>query len=126
MFCTRKTIWNSKNSQNGRKWLYWKPFFTTIYFKHWYSIELLSPLSQSVFDVENTEAFIQEFKNMLPPDDYNLISFDVTSLFKNVLLDYTINIILKQIYDQRELLETKISRKEMKDLLLLRTKVFLW
>ena len=78
-----------------------------------------------MFDVENTEAFIQEFKNMLPPDDYNLISFDVTSLFKNVLLDYTINIILKQIYDQRELLETKISRKEMKDLLLLRTKVFL-
>ena len=85
MFCTRKTIWNNKNSQNGRKWLYWKPFFTTIYFKHWYSIELLSPLSQSVFDVKNTEAFIQEFKNMLPPDDYNLISFDVTSLFKNVL-----------------------------------------
>ena len=62
---------------------------------------------------------------MLPPDDYNLISFDVTSLFKNVLLDYTINIILKQIHDRRELLETKISSKEMKDLLLLRTKVFL-
>ena len=78
-----------------------------------------------MFDVKNTEAFIQEFKNMLPPDDYNLISCDVTSLFKNVLLDYTINIILKQIYDQRELLETKISRKEMKDLLLLLTKVFL-
>ena len=58
---------------------------------------------------------------MLPPDDYKLISFDVTSLFTNVPLDYTINIILKRIYDQREL-ETKISRKEMKDLLLLCTK----
>ena len=58
---------------------------------------------------------------MLPPDDYKLISFDVTSLFTNVPLDYTINIILKRISDQREL-ETKISRKEMKDLLLLSTK----
>ena len=78
-----------------------------------------------MFAVKNTEAFIHEFKNMLPPDDYNLISFDVISLSKNVLLDYTINIILKQIHDRRELLETKISSKEMKDLLLLRTKVFL-
>ena len=54
---------------------------------------------------------------MLPPDDYKLISFDVTSLFTNVPVVYTINI----IYDQREL-ETKISRKEMKDLLLRCTK----
>ena len=58
---------------------------------------------------------------MLPPDNYKLISFDVTSLFTNVLLDYTVSIILKRIYDQREL-ETKISRKEMKDILLLCTK----
>ena len=57
---------------------------------------------------------------MLPPDDYKQISFDVTLLFTNVPLDYTINIILKRISDQREL-ETKISRKEMKDLLLLST-----
>ena len=68
-----------------------------------------------------TKAFIEEFKNMLPPDNYKLISFDVTSLFTNVLLDYTVSIILKRIYDQREL-ETKISRKEMKDILLLCTK----
>ena len=31
--------------------------------------KLLSPLSHSEFTVENTKAFIQEFKNMLPPDD---------------------------------------------------------
>ena len=68
-----------------------------------------------------TKAFIEEFKNMLPRDNYKLISFDVTSLFTNVLLDYTVSIILKRIYDQREL-ETKISRKEMKDILLLCTK----
>ena len=49
------------------------------------------------------------FKNKLPPDDYELISLDVASLFVSVPLDYTINIILKWIYDQREL-EIKISR----------------
>ena len=80
--------------------------------------KLLSPLSHLEFTVKNTKAFIQEFKNMLPPDDCKLISFDVTSLFTNVPLDHTISIILKRIYDQREP-ETKISRKEMKDLLLL-------
>ena len=71
-----------------------------------------------MFTVKNTKAFIQEFKKMLPIDDYKLISFDVTSLFTNVPLDYTISIILKHIYAQREL-GTKISRKEMKDRLLL-------
>ena len=71
--------------------------------------------------MKNTKAFIQEFKNILPPDDYKLISFDVTLLLTNIPLDYTISIILKRIYDHREL-ETKISRKEMKDLLLVYTK----
>ena len=51
---------------------------------------------------------------MLPPDDYKLVSFDMTSLFKYVPLDYIISIILKRVYDQKEL-ETKISRKEMND-----------
>ena len=71
--------------------------------------------------MKNTKAFIQEFKNILPPDDYKLISLDVTLLLTNIPLDYTISIILKRIYDHREL-ETKISRKEMKDLLLVYTK----
>ena len=47
---------------------------------------------------------------MLPPDDYKLISFDVTSLFTNVRLDYTIDVIFYQIYDQREL-ETMMWKK---------------
>ena len=72
--------------------------------------KLPSPLNHSEFTVKNTKAFLQDFKNMLPPDDYKLISFDVTSLFTNVPLDHTISIILKPIYDQREL-QTKISRK---------------
>ena len=73
--------------------------------------KVLSPLSHSEFPVKNAKAFLQVFKNMLLPDDYKLISFDVTSLFTSVPLDYTISIILKRIYDQREL-GTKILRKK--------------
>ena len=91
---------------------------TASYYLAKHLTKLLSPLSHSEFTVKNTKAFIQEFKNMLPPDDYKLISFDVTLLFTNVPLDHKISIILKRIYDQRQL-ETKISRKEMKNLLLL-------
>ena len=58
---------------------------------------------------------------MLPSDYYKLVSFDMTSLFTNVPIDNTISIILKRIYDQREL-EIKISIQEMTDLLLLCTK----
>ena len=83
--------------------------------------KVLSPLSHSEFPVKNAKAFLQVFKNMLLPDDYKLISFDLTSLFTNVPLDYTISIILKRIYDQREL-GTKILRKKIQDLLLLCSK----
>ena len=50
-----------------------------------------------------------------------MISFDVTSLFTMVPLDYTIDLVLKRIYDDKEI-QTKISRTEMKKLLLLHTK----
>ena len=50
-----------------------------------------------------------------------MVSFAVKSLFNNVPLDRTINIIFKQIYDDNEL-RISISRNEMKELLLLCTK----
>ena len=50
-----------------------------------------------------------------------MVSFDVKSLFTNVPLDRTIDIILKRIYDHKEL-ETPITRCEMKEMLTLCTK----
>ena len=44
-----------------------------------------------------------------------MISFDVTSLFTMVPLDYTIDLVLKRIYDDKEI-QTKINRTEMKKL----------
>ena len=52
------------------------------------------------------------------PSSYKMISFDVSSLFTMVPLDYTIDLILKRIYDDKEN-ETKISRKDVKSLLIL-------
>ena len=50
-----------------------------------------------------------------------MVSFDVQSLFTNVPLDLTIDIILKKVYNNKEM-DTKINKNEMKNLLLLCTK----
>ena len=49
------------------------------------------------------------------------MSFDVSSLFTNVPIDHTINVILRKIYRDK-LIKTKIKRDEMKMLLQLCTK----
>ena len=83
--------------------------------------KLLSPLRQSDHNVRSTKDFIQNIKRKNIPTGYKMVSFDVKSLFTNVPLDRTINIILKRIYDDNEL-RISISRNEMKELLLLYTK----
>ena len=55
------------------------------------------------------------------PEDSELVSFDVTSLFMNVPLEFTIDVILRKVWDQK-LVKTDIPKKEMKELLLLCTK----
>ena len=49
------------------------------------------------------------------PSSYKMTSFDVSPLFPMVPLDCTIDLTLKRIYDHKEI-ETKISRKDMKNL----------
>ena len=55
------------------------------------------------------------------PAGYEMLLFDVKSLFTNVLLNQTIDIILRRIYDHKEL-ETSITRCEMKEMFILSTK----
>ena len=54
------------------------------------------------------------------PAGYEMLLFDVKSLFTNVLLNQTIDIILRRIYDHKEL-ETSITRCEVKEMLILST-----
>ena len=60
-------------------------------------------------------------KQQVIPSSYKLVSFDVKSLFTNVPLDRTIDIVLKRIYGKHEI-TTNIGCKEMKDLITLCTK----
>ena len=53
---------------------------------------------------------------MTIPPEYKMVSFDVVSFFTYVSLDETIDIIIKRIYDKKEI-NTDIPKKEMRELL---------
>ena len=83
--------------------------------------KILSPINKSEYTVDSTTDFIKCVRKMKIPAQHKVISFDVEALFTNVPLDYGINLIIKRIYDNHGI-NTNISREEMKDLLILRTK----
>ena len=60
-------------------------------------------------------------KQQVIPSSYKLVSFDVKSLFANVPLDRTIDIIRKRIYENHEI-ATNTGRKKIKDLITICTK----
>ena len=76
------------------------------------------PFSTSEYTVKSTSDFITHIEGQNIPQNFKLISFDVTSLFTNVPLDFTT---LKRIYDENEV-NTNIPKQKMRDLILLCTK----
>ena len=83
--------------------------------------EILKPLTKSEYNIESTKDFIAKIKGKTIPEDFELVSFDVVSLFTKVPLEFTINLILDRIYRDKEI-NTKLNREEMKKLLYLCTK----
>ena len=81
----------------------------------------MSPWANSEYTVTSTKDFIEKIKNVKVSDGHQLILFDVKSLFTNVPLQKTIDIVLKRIYENKEI-NTSISKKYMKDMLILCTK----
>ena len=75
----------------------------------------------SEYTVKSTSDFITHIKGQNVPNNFNLISFDVTSIFTNVRLNFTIDVILKWIYDKNEV-STNIPKQQTRDPLLLCTK----
>ena len=86
-----------------------------------YLNSLLAPLGKTDCSLLNTESFIKDIKGQRIPDGYQMISFDVKSLFTNVPLNETINIILRKVYDENKIV-TNIPRSVLKELLYLCTK----
>lgn len=78
-----------------------------------YLAKLLSPISQSKYTVANFKKFIQKFKKVVSLDSNSkLVPFEVSSFFTTVLLDSTIDTILRQIYKEIEIV-TIITPNEL-------------
>ena len=86
-----------------------------------YLAKVLSPLSQSDYTVSSSKEFTEITKLKSIRDNHRLVSFDVKSLFTNVPLDSTIDIIQNRIYDKKEI-TTNIEPKDMRHIILLCTK----
>ena len=86
-----------------------------------YLEKVLALLSRSQYTAESSNKFVNVIKEQVIPSSYKLVSINVKSLFTNVPLDRTIDIILNRIYNKHEI-KTNIGRKEMKDLTTIYTK----
>ena len=86
-----------------------------------YLANLLAPLAKSIYTIESTKDFLDKLKQKSIHPDYLMVSFDVVSLFTNVPLDYTIDLILKQVYEEK-LIETKFKKMQLRELLNMCTK----
>ena len=78
-----------------------------------YLSKLLSPRIISEYTIFSTKDFVQNIQTITVPTGYDMFSFDLKSLFTNVTLKYTVDLVLKRIYDNGEL-STDITRSEMK------------
>ena len=86
-----------------------------------YLAQILKPLDQSQYTIKSSKSFIKTLKKQSIPPGYQMLPFDVVSLFTKVLLEETINIIIKRIFNKNKI-NTKIPKQEMKELLYLCTK----
>ena len=75
-----------------------------------YLAQLLKPLSESQYTIKNSKTFTKRLKKMMITPENKMVSFNVISLFTNVPLDETIDIIIKCSYDKEEI-NTDIPKK---------------
>ena len=76
--------------------------------------KILAPLSKSEYTVYNTKDFVNFIKPQKIPSNHELISFDVVSLFANLPIDATIDIIIRRINEFKEI-DTRITKNEMRE-----------
>ena len=85
-----------------------------------YLTKLLSPITTNEFTVKDSfdaVTHINSIPRNLFNDGYRLVSLDVTSLFTNIPLKKTVNIILKSIY-KNNLISTTLKKRTLKKLIL--------
>ena len=81
---------------------------------------MLQPLTHNNFNLKDSFDAVNRII-LIPPElldeDYQLVSFNVQSLFTNMPVKKTINIILDRVYDKK-IINTKLKKRTMKKLLL--------
>ena len=77
--------------------------------------DLLSPLVPNDYSCKDTFSFVSQIKNANLSKTF-LVSYDVTSLFTNILLQETIDVAINLIFDHNPNLN--FTRKELKKLFL--------
>ena len=85
-----------------------------------YLKKLLYPLTLNEYSMKDSFQAAEEIKKIDPESlhtGYKLVSFDVVSLFTNVPLKRTINIIVDRIYKEKKI-ETKLRKQTLKKLVL--------
>ena len=81
---------------------------------------LLNPLTENDYNLRDSFHAVSAIKTIpqnLFDEDYRFVSFDVVSLFTNVPLKRTIDIILKRVFKDK-LINTTLTKRTLKKLLL--------
>ena len=96
---------------------------TTTYKLAKFIVNDLNKISSNEYTVRDSFHFIDEVKNSnLNPNQYYLVSFDVVSLFTNVPIDETINIIIKKLFPNDQTLIHELNSKYYREILVLISK----
>ena len=93
----------------------------TSYYLAKHPTKILATLSKSEYTVQNAKDFVNFIKPHKIPSNHQLILFDVVSLLTNVLMDATVDNIIRRIYEFKEI-DTRITKNEIRELILLCTK----
>ena len=90
-----------------------RPIVDTIGSTHYgvgkFLTSLLNPLTQNEYHLKDSFTAAERIKQIptnLYDEGYKLVSFDVKSLFTNVPLDKTIQVILDRVYNQKQITTT--------------------
>ena len=101
-----------------------RPVIDTIGSTHYkvgkYLCELLKPLSTNEYTLKDSFDAAERIRNIpqtAKEDGYKFVSFDVVSLFTNVPLKRTLNIILSRVYKEK-LIQTTLKKSSLKKLIL--------
>ena len=81
---------------------------------------MFNPLTQNEYSLKDSfqaAEKINAIPNHLYEEGYRFVSFDVKSLFTNVPLQKTIQVILDRVYNKK-LIQTKLKKRTLKKLIL--------